>query len=127
MFWYSVLMPVKSRSQKHYLAYKEAARALVHRRLDELNVHDFVYHRVSIKNMTSRWGSCSSKKNLNFNYRILFLPPHLQDYIIVHELCHLKVFNHSLAFWNLVAETAPNYKACRRELKKIVVKARKPK
>jgi predicted metal-dependent hydrolase len=118
-------MPSK-RSQTHYLTYKEATRVLVHRRLSELNVHGFAYHRVAIKNMTSRWGSCSSKKNLNFNYRILFLPAHLQDYIIVHELCHLKVFNHSPTFWNLVAETAPNYKACRSELKKIVVKARKP-
>ncbi len=129
-------MPVKSRkksirkristSQKQYLTYKEAARALVHRRLIELNAHyGFVYHRVAIKNMTSRWGSCSQKKNLNFNYRILFLPAHLQDYIIVHELCHLKVFNHSQVFWDLVAETAPDYKACRRELRKVVVRARK--
>lgn len=118
-------MPSK-RSKTHYLKYKEAARALVHRRLEELNVHGFVYNRVAIKNSTSRWGSCSEKKNLNFNYRILFLPPHLQDYIIVHELCHLQIFNHSPAFWALVAEMVPDYKVCRRELRKIVVKARKP-
>lgn len=136
MFWYSTLMSVKSRkksirkristNQKHYLTYKEATRALVHRRLAELNVHyGFVYHRVAIKNMTSRWGSCSEKKNLNFNYRIVFLPAHLQDYIIVHELCHLKVFNHSQTFWDLVAEQVPNYKACRRELRKINIKTKK--
>jgi predicted metal-dependent hydrolase len=134
MFWYSIVVPTKrksrkksatkkiSASQKHYLAYKEAARTLVRRRLDELNVHGFVYNRVAIKNMTSRWGSCSSKKNLNFSYRIVFLPSYLQDYIIVHELCHLKVFNHSSAFWDLVAEMVPDYKACRGELRKIVAK-----
>lgn len=110
------------RGHKHYLTYKEAARALVHRRLSELNAHyGFVYHRVAIKNMTSRWGSCSTKKNLNFNYRIVFLPAHLQDYIIVHELCHLRVFNHSQTFWDLVAEMVPEYKTYRRLLRKVTV------
>ncbi|MCR4327892.1 MAG: M48 family metallopeptidase, partial [Patescibacteria group bacterium] len=54
----------------------------------------------------------------NFSYRILFLTPEVQDLIIVHELCHLKEFNHSEKFWNLVASTIPNYKAIRKELKK---------
>jgi predicted metal-dependent hydrolase len=114
-------------SDAHYRAHKERARALVHERLAYWSAHyECSYGRVAIRDQRTRWGSCSSKQNLNFNYRIVFLPPHLADYIIVHELCHLKVFNHSPTFWNLVAETAPNYKACRMELKKIVVKARKP-
>jgi predicted metal-dependent hydrolase len=94
----------------HYLANKEAARVLVHQKLLEHNEHyGFKWGRVSIKNMKSRWGSCSSKGNLNFHYRIAMLPEELFDYVIVHELCHLKVFNHSQMFWDLVAEKVPDY------------------
>jgi hypothetical protein len=100
-----------------YTAHKEAARALVHRELARLNAHyGFVYGRVSIRNTTSRWGSCSSKKNLNFSYKVVFLPPLLVEYLIVHELCHLKEMNHSPAFWSLVAEMVPDYRARRKAL-----------
>jgi predicted metal-dependent hydrolase len=105
---------------KRYIEHKEAARALVHARLEALNAHyGFAYNRVAIKDARSRWGSCSQKKNLNFNYRLVFLPAHLVDYIVVHELCHLKEFNHGPSFWTLVAEVVPEYKACIRELKGI--------
>jgi predicted metal-dependent hydrolase len=101
-----------------YRAGKEAARSFVEQRLAFFNAHyGFTYHRVAIKNMSTRWGSCSQKGNLNFHYKIIDLPPHLQDYLIVHELCHLKAFNHGAAFWSLVAETIPAYKACRAELR----------
>jgi predicted metal-dependent hydrolase len=66
----------------------------------------------------SRWGSCSRKKNLNFNYKLIQLPLELADYIVVHELCHLQEFNHGQGFWNLVGETIPDYKARRDELRK---------
>ena len=58
------------------------------------------------------------KGNLNFNYKIALLPPKTADYIIVHELCHLKEFNHSPNFWKLVAETIPDYKIIRLKLKR---------
>jgi predicted metal-dependent hydrolase len=90
---------------------KEAARVLVHTRLEFFNRHyGFVWGKVFIRNQQSRWGSCSSKGNLNFSFKIVRLPPELADYIIVHELCHLKEFNHSPRFWALVAETIPDYK-----------------
>ena len=57
--------------------------------------------------MTTRWGSCSSKKNLNFNYKIIFLSPQEQNYLIIHELCHLQEMNHSPAFWSLVKKQTP--------------------
>lgn len=96
---------------KHYVEHKEAARTLVHARLAHYNqFYNFNYNRVAIRNTRSRWGSCSSKQNLNFNYRILFLPPELQDYLIVHELCHLQEMNHAQSFWDLVAEQVPQYK-----------------
>ena len=97
------------RNTKNYLTHKEAARARVHARLAYYNQHYRVpLRKVFIKQHRSRWGSCSERGNLNFNYKIIFLPPHLQDYIIVHELCHLKEFNHSAKFWALVAEVVPN-------------------
>jgi predicted metal-dependent hydrolase len=86
--------------------------------LEHYNQHyQLQYNRVAIRNTRSRWGSCSSKKNLNFNYRILFLEPELQDYLIVHELCHLQEMNHAPQFWTLVAEQIPDYKACVQRLR----------
>ncbi len=100
----------KPKNTKHYLEHKEAARVLVQAKLAFWNVHyPFPFKRVAIRNSRSRWGSCSANKNLNFNYKILFLPPSLQDYIIVHELCHLKELNHKKVFWDLVGEQIPDY------------------
>ncbi|MDD5318836.1 MAG: M48 family metallopeptidase [Candidatus Pacebacteria bacterium] len=100
------------------LKYAETARLLVHTRLVYFNqFYNFKYGTVRIKAQTTRWGSCSSKGNLNFNYRIVLLPAHLADYIVVHELCHLGQFNHSQKFWDLVANTLPNFKLLRNELK----------
>ena len=107
------------RSRRDYVEYKERARARVHTLVLKWNKHyKLPINTISIGNQKSRWGSCSSKKNLNFNYKIIFLPNELQDYIVVHELCHLKELNHSERFWNLVAESIPNHKLLRAELKK---------
>ena len=101
-----------------YLANKKTAQDLIIRRLEQFNLHyHFVWSRVSIKNQRSRWGSCSESGNLNFNYKIIFLPSHLQDYIVVHELCHLKELNHTKRFWDLVGETIPDYAKLRQMLK----------
>jgi predicted metal-dependent hydrolase len=103
---------------RHYLAHKEAARELVHEKLAQWNgYYGYSYNRVAIRNTRRSWGSCTSLKNLNFSYKLLFLPAHLQDYIIVHELCHLRELNHSERFWKLVAECVPAYEAHIRELK----------
>lgn len=104
----------------HYLKHKEQARELVHAKLEQFNsYYNFTYHEVSIGAQRSRWGSCSSKKNLNFNYKILFLPEELQDYLIVHELAHLKEMNHGPRFWSVVAETIPNPKQKAKQLRKL--------
>lgn len=101
-------------------AYRKAARALAHARLEHFNQHyHFTYARVFIKDTKSRWGSCSIKSNLNFNYRIALLPPELADFVIVHELCHLKEMNHSPHFWALVAETIPEWQVLRSRLLKL--------
>lgn len=103
---------------KHYLAHKEAARELTLARLQYFNQHyGLSWNRVAIRNQRTCWGSCSSLGNLNFSYKILFLPPHLQDYIIVHELCHLQHLHHGAEFWELVAVQVPEYNQHRAELR----------
>ncbi len=105
---------------KHYVVHKEAARELILSRLDYFNQHyNHEWKRVAIRNQRRCWGSCSSLKNLNFNYKILFLPSHLSDYIIVHELCHLQEMNHGQVFWRLVEQKIPDYRSHVIELKKI--------
>jgi hypothetical protein len=108
-----------ARTRADYLKYKSQAERLVWGRLEHFNAfYNFTYNRVCIRDQQSRWGSCSAKKNLNFTYRIVFLPQELADYLVVHELCHLGEMNHSARFWKLVEKTIPNYKLLRRELKK---------
>jgi len=93
---------------------------LVRDRLDYYNqFYQFKVGQISIRNQRTRWGSCSAKGNLNFNYRLVLIPEKLADYVIVHELCHLGEFNHSADFWALVAKAMPDYREARRELKKI--------
>jgi predicted metal-dependent hydrolase len=100
--------------------FKIAAKELVEQKVALINeTYGFKLGYIRIKNQASRWGSCSSKGNLNFNYRIALLPDNLAEYVVAHELCHLKELNHSRAFWNLVALTVPNHRACRKELRNI--------
>lgn len=115
------------RSRLMYKTTKEQARALVRELIARLEAratemqltetHRFIYGRIAIKNHKSRWGSCSKKGNLNFNYRIVALPRHLAEYIVAHELCHLLELNHSPRFWHLVGAMFPDYKKLRAELK----------
>lgn len=94
-----------------YVKYKEKALQITNERIDFFNkIYKCKYNEIAIKNQKTRWGSCSKKKNLNFNFKIALLPPSLRDYIIVHELCHLKEFNHSKRFWSLVGKTITNYR-----------------
>jgi len=103
----------------HYLTYRAIARARVIQKLNEHNQHyGFTYKKISIRNQKTRWGSCSRQGNLNFSYRLLFLPEHLVDYVIVHELCHLRELNHSISFWKLVAEAIPDYHQRKAELRR---------
>ena len=106
-------------SRKNFLAHKEGARALAEERLAYFSsMCNVSYNRISIRNQKTRWGSCSRKGNLNFNFRVLFLPLELRDYVIVHELCHLQELNHSEKFWELVVQTVPEYKKLRSLLRK---------
>ena len=72
---------------------------------------------VALYDFKARWGSCDVGGNIKLNWRLTMLPPPLRDYVLIHELCHLKEMNHSAAFWRLVARHCPNYKTLRKELK----------
>lgn len=110
----------KKREHREFIYHKADALEIAKQRISHFNgFYQCTIKKVSIKNQLTRWGSCSKKGNLNFNYRITLLPMHLLDYVIVHELCHLKEFNHSKHFWNLVAKTLPDYKKIKKEFKKI--------
>lgn len=105
-------------TKKDYIVHKETALNLITERVEYFsNLYGYQYNRISIKDQRTRWGSCSKKGNLNFNYKILFLPKDIQDYVVLHELCHLKELNHSKQFWNLVSNILPNYRESRGELK----------
>jgi len=90
--------------------YREQARIYLTERSEyfaaQLNTS---FNDLRIKNTKSRWGSCSSKKNLNYNWRIMMAPKEIIDYLVVHEVCHLKEMNHSARFWNLVASLNPDF------------------
>ncbi|MEO6729492.1 MAG: M48 family metallopeptidase [Candidatus Dojkabacteria bacterium] len=78
---------------------------------------NFQFKRVAIKDTVTRWGSCSSDKNLNFNWRLSFAPLKVLDYVIVHELCHTVHLNHSNSFWEEVERVMPEYKIAEKWLK----------
>lgn len=74
--------------------------------------------RVTVRDQRTRWGSCSSKHNLNFNWKLILAPPECLDYVVIHELCHLTEFNHSPRFWNMVELQMPDYRVWKDYLKK---------
>ncbi len=73
--------------------------------------------RVAIRDQKSRWGSCSQRGNVNFNWKLIMAPPEALDYVVVHELCHLREFNHSPRFWAFVAGQLPDYAVWKNWLK----------
>jgi len=96
---------------------KEAAR-LISGRIDELSSQMGIsYQRIVIRGQKTRWGSCSHKKNLSFNWKLIMAPEPVVDYVIIHELTHLKEMNHSKRFWELVARYCPRWREHKKWLK----------
>ena len=98
--------------------YKKRALGIISRRVAHYaGLMGVDYGQITIRDQKSRWGSCSSNKNLNFSWRLILMPIEVMDYIVVHELAHLKEMNHSKAFWAEVEKILPDYNDQRRWLK----------
>lgn len=116
----SVLNQAKQqcREKSQEISYQDARQELI-QRLDELAIrHGFTYNRVFIRNQRTRWGSCSEKNNINLNIKLLLLPDDLIDYIILHELVHTNVKNHSQVFWDELGKYVDNPKQKATQLRK---------
>jgi predicted metal-dependent hydrolase len=96
----------------------QAARLLLERVLIQAEKHGFRYQKIRISSARTRWGSCSSSGTLSFTYRLVMAPLEVVDYVVVHELVHTRVKNHSRSFWSSVAEVMPDYKGRLTWLKK---------
>ena len=98
--------------------YRELARAVISQRAAYFAAKMGVtFGRISIRAQKTRWGSCSSRGNLNFNWKLILMPPEILDYVVVHELAHRKQMNHSKLFWAEVERVLPDYRERRRWLK----------
>ena len=93
---------------------KRSLEARIYQIAEKLN---FVFNSFKITYSKGRWGSCSSRKQININYRVIMLPPAVIDYILVHELCHLAEMNHSKRFWRLVGQCYPSFNVAKTNLK----------
>lgn len=116
------LLKTKKGGKLNFANKKDDALLFVTERVMYWNkFYKFEFKNIKVKNQKTRWGSCSKSGTLSFNYNLLDLPKVLSDYVVVHELCHLKEFNHSKKFWNLVAKTFPDFRQHREKLKKYIV------
>ena len=95
----------------------EAKRVLPVRLRELADLHGFRYNAVRIKHNRSNWGSCSVKGNINLNLNLMRLPEELRDYVLLHELCHLRYLNHGPEFHALLEQVCPRHRALSRQLK----------
>lgn len=119
LHWEAVTPPVSaSDPDRLYAWYRNYAKQTLTPRVAELAaLHGFSFQRVTIKDIRSKWGSCSSKQNINLNWRLIKAPVWVADYIILHELSHTVHMNHSAGFWALVAKVCPDYRRAEQWLK----------
>ena len=113
---HSDLTPVQRKALEN--RYRQAAKEYFPARVAYYEkIIGVTHNEIRIRDQKTRWGSCSSKGNLNFNWRLMLAPPRVLDYVVVHELCHRKEMNHSKAFWNAVEMVLPDYKELRKWLR----------
>lgn len=117
------IRPNEDADNEVFLLLREfAADALVKRTYALAHEQGLKVNRVSTRNQSSRWGSCSSQGNLSLNWRLILLRPHLQDHVLYHELAHITEMNHSKAFWDLLARYDPRAQQHNSQLNTAAVK-----
>jgi predicted metal-dependent hydrolase len=98
--------------------YRDEAAKILPMRIRELSrIHKLPFFKLSLRNNVSRWGSCSSENNINLNIHLMRLPDYLIDYVLLHELTHTIIKDHSRKFWDYLSKICPNLDKCRREMK----------
>lgn len=103
------------KSQERF--YRDYAQNYLPKRLEEISkICKIGYNSVKIASSKRIWGSCSAKHEIKLNYKLIMLPKYISDYVILHELCHVKQLNHSPKFWAIVGKYCPNYKEIRNRL-----------
>ncbi len=114
-----VIIPNKDAKKKLITFLKKIAKDYISKRIGEIsNLYNFSYNSIGISSAKTCWGSCGANNNLHFTYKLVLCPPEVVDYIIIHELCHTKIKNHSKQFWQLVEKYCPSYKIYDKWLKK---------
>ena len=117
---YSGVDLLNIRLQEHWL--RQEAERIIKERISFINRDNrFKVNRIFIRNQKTKWGNCSSKGNISFNWRLVKAPLEVVDYLIIHELVHLEEMNHSKAYWEKVSQIYPNYKEANKWLKKVGV------
>ena len=96
---------------------KQAKEYLPGRLAELAALYGFSYNQIRIKHNVSNWGSCSSKGNINLNLNLMRLPSELRDYVMLHELCHLKYLNHGPEFHALLESVCPEHRDLQRQMK----------
>ena len=109
-------VPALSEAERKALA-EQASKTLPEKVYYFAQLMGVSYGRITIRSQRTRWGSCSAKGNLNFNCLLMLCPVEVQDYVVIHELCHRKEMNHSAAFWAEVEKYCPDYRVHRKWLK----------
>lgn len=103
--------------KEKYSFYKKYASEYITGRAESAaREHGFTYNRLFIRSQKTKWGTCSSKKNISFNWRLILCPEQVCEYLIIHELVHTEIMNHSKKYWDRVGELFPGYKAAKKWL-----------
>ena len=114
----NIYVPRDNSKEKLISYLKKLAKTIITNEVDDIcNKFNFNYASISINSAKTRWGSCSGSNKLHFTYKLMLCPMDVVDYIVIHELCHTKVKNHSQKFWRLVESYYPDYKNCEKWLK----------
>jgi len=103
-----------ARKQEQENWYRKIAKAYLSEQIEQLaNTHGYTFSRLFIRAQRTRWGSCSAQKNISLNWKLVKAPVQVSDYVILHELAHTRIMNHSPAFWREVEQRAPDYRTAR--------------